>query len=61
MTIRFERDGPVGSIVLANPPFNGFRICEHRGGFRQGYRASHARVRRQMSGAKKRNECQAVG
>jgi enoyl-CoA hydratase/carnithine racemase len=22
MTIRFERDGPVGSIVLANPPFN---------------------------------------
>ena len=22
MTIRFERDGAVGSIVLANPPFN---------------------------------------
>lgn len=22
MTIRFERDGPVGSIILSNPPFN---------------------------------------
>jgi enoyl-CoA hydratase/carnithine racemase len=22
MTIRFERDGPIGNIVLANPPFN---------------------------------------
>jgi hypothetical protein len=22
MAIRFERDGAVGSIVLANPPFN---------------------------------------
>jgi hypothetical protein len=27
MAIRFERDGAVGNIVLANPPFNRIDLC----------------------------------
>ena len=27
MAIRFERDGAVGNIVLANPPFNRLDLC----------------------------------
>jgi hypothetical protein len=34
-TIRFERDGAIGNIVLANPPFNRldlrFAVVETRG------------------------------